>query len=903
MNEHISIDPVTGEGSCNGKYRQVSKQEACKYVLGLAKKTEAYLKSFTVDKLYDTSNIRLVKDNKITVDDYELIRDDNNKHLFTNKSGTLVFNINDFTFKVNTNATDVKPQDICRYVTQKYGKHVFYPRSLKVKNIYTNDNISEILTNEIEVDRERYVQSDDHPNVYISEDFTCFDIETFKFMPPQEFLALDHPNWSKQQIAQAIMKTDKLVYPKNINTFDLLRKSNLAIVDDDTFTTNRVRYTLIPNTMIGMSASGLMISLEKFSAYDSNNVINCDINLLIPLRAIMNTDKLVYPISTSVPNKLLRRNLRIINDHEPITIDRIPYYYCSSLDSYVRYTCDQKFNFQTWTYEPVSVSGSDIVQIAKDLLNTDELVYPTSKSALNAIKLENIRKLPDKFPVLIDKSNYYYLPEQTCLFRNTDLTTINLNDWSFGRVQLSETVTMQRLAQIVKETDQLVVPLSINVQYILLSKNLVLLSECTQIKYNSMSYYKSPDSNIFISRNKKYSFDIITFKVNELDSLVIDQAYVQNMFHDNSKLYYPRRINVNGVVKADPSNFEPVEEVMRVNKVKYTQHPYFKNLIGNKKGEVIDLNTFNFINDPALNIKLAFITKSIYIIDDEHVYHKDTNTVNYEPINWNNITETKPISSIRFIHPIYNNYGVDFYGRPFIIKFDTDNESERIEYCKETSVHSNIVLWHEGSKITMSMKRFIYECFNNTTLDTKDVISSNPNIKLPDSIYYNCKWNLIKTTFSSEDSENRLLYHPSPKFARYAYDTETNKICSVSKTGEAKFISSWASSLMLSDITMRYSLSNRVLYPKGRFIYECINNVVLNENEFIVENKLHRIGEPTIVIDGVTFNVSPRNNLFYISENKQVFYVKYEKLVKVVDDEVILSNTCSDHNINMSELL
>lgn len=109
-----------------------------------------------------------------------------------------------------------------------------------------------------------------------------------------------------------------------------------------------------------------------------------------------------------------------------------------------------------------------------------------------------------------------------------------------------------------------------------------------------------------------------------------------------------------------------------------------------------------------------------------------------------------------------------------------------------------------------------------------------------------------------------------PVFKKYGWNTETNKVFSFYVFRD------------LNTVTMFSLHDNHKVFPYNvsRFKYECLHNVSLSEEYFVIDDVLYNSENDRIIIGSETFIRSDKFDNVYVNSNKDFIYIPYERLIR-----------------------
>lgn len=310
-----------------------------------------------------------------------------------------------------------------------------------------------------------------------------------------------------------------------------------------------------------------------------------------------------------------------------------------------------------------------------------------------------------------------------------------------------------------------------------------------------------------------------------------------------------------------------------INRIKLIKHPFIKNLYVSKSYKIFDKKTMEFINKDQIDYPIELIVnyfKKLRICEISPSYYFDSvdNTINnqkltnkdYKNFDLNNFPR---LDSIKYFHPTYKSTYVDYFGNAYRI-----NENE-ISFSIENRL--GIKFYYDKKWNIMSKRKFVYECFNNSIIDKENDFIEFGDEK--DRRFKFMKYNLIMS--KEKTIPEGLLKHPY--FDKYLYDPKSKDIYSTYKQG---FL------FIKSNLLNLYDEKNRVsiYYDKRKFIYEAQNGKLLNENEYMVGNKLViNENDKQFKYRKLEFKIT-EIPFIYKGDEKTYFNLKFNKILKVNEE-------------------
>ena len=301
------------------------------------------------------------------------------------------------------------------------------------------------------------------------------------------------------------------------------------------------------------------------------------------------------------------------------------------------------------------------------------------------------------------------------------------------------------------------------------------------------------------------------------------------------------------------SNLQYEKPEVEIDGIKLKQHPYFRFLFVRKfrdKLTVFNAKTWKWKTSIPLEIVFAFMdTKTEWkLIDREHVYNVKTNELNGKKYRGD---EFANYELERFYHPSYANVFVDFIGRAFTV-----HEEKLIPILDKT--HRNVRFYYDGAWLTIPAARFNYECYTHARTKKSIILKDN---KLGLDCYRFS--NLIPK--DEVEIPSNLKIHP--KYSDYGYNGEVFSLKTMSP--------------IKGNTISIYLKGKRIYYNRFKFIYECLNNKLLNPDEFVIDNQLCNPTTLSFKFNDKTY-YRTSNPSIYVSAD-DVFYAPWNSVIKPVN--------------------
>lgn len=893
-------------------------QQKGRLVLRLKHDEEVYPVSTKAREPFLSTNIRRVIGDEIYVDGNVLRRFQNN--LFISNKG-YIFDINRFEF-ISSHEIEDK-QELAHAILRSTDFAKIYPKSTKVKYIFAASNLSTVLGQLIYVNGERFVQEPRDEDLYISWSLKVFDINRFQFISEGKL-----PNgMNRQNLAQLLYETDEILYPRTITSHGNIVESDLSEFEHNSIVSiNHIPFKQYPmNEMFLFSSKQQVFDLESLSFIDfdiaSDLLKSYSLSEAARILKWLDDQKsFIYPKSTKIKNILKNDNLVIspydksaveIDGHKFIHHPEKPYL----LFSYRLKVFDiNKMEFIDYNM----LEDYSLVEIAKMIkgnIKDSEYIYPRStgiKYILDPSNLEIITN--DMMDVVINGNSFYRHPKLPTILFSRNGTTFDLETFNFTKDDskhlFSQDTTIQDLAQIVLKTEKLVYPGMTDSKHKLKNPLYEVPQNDKHLFIHGKSAHFTTDPYILLLDDGR-KFNLKSFDyIQPISKSINKQKTIQEqcreiMKADNDVLFCP--INTKRKQLITFNNLQQVTNKLIMDKTNYKQHPYYKNIIGTKSCKLFDLESFQFIEPSTIDIriKLPFmkssISKDAIEIDENYVYCKLDQTINNKPIDWEEPKKGTIIKDIRYVHPHFSDYFVDFYGKPYKIKINVDTDTESIQ---TVSLSNDMFTARTSDSLieTFSLAKFAFECYNQRSVKSNHRIEIIQKYPLNYKFRY-CKWNLQEVYCSDTDEDTKHRYRwPGHKFARYAYDDRDKTIHSYNAYNECRLIKSDLPYLTLSDCRLQFSFDNRVRYPKAKFIYECLNQEVLEENDFVINNQVIKFGTDTFTFNQINYTKT-KNPLFYIGTDSTIFYVPYNNIVRVYEGKVLLSKLHPERNVELTSII
>lgn len=872
----------------NARYIKCSKQQSCRMLLeDTNDEHEYYLKNNFIPDKFIKDNIGIVKDNEIHIDHCVLKRDPVNTNLFISTKDKVAYNISTMEY-IPIESVIQKSFDLQQFCQAQLGinsDQEVYPKSKRVKHLLAKSNLAIVKNDEIDIDSIVFKRINKDSNIFMASTMKMFDISTFQFIEPKEIIP--------QKLAQILKQSDKTFYPKSLKIANIYRSNNLEEVTSNVINVNKVDFMQLPNNKdLYVSNALKLFNIQTFEITDYNPNDD-EISPQKLAQTLKQSDKTFYPKSLTVMNIYKDTNLEEVTSNV-ININKDDFTQLpNNKDLYVSGKL-KLFNIQSFEITNYNPNNDEMTaqELAQLILQTNNEVYPAIITSESIFKKSNLREV-DNNSIHINNLIYTRHPHLSNIFVSHKFTAFDITTFKPTMFDASE-LTNQELAHFIVITEHKLYPRNIEgVTNILTSENLVTLRDDEfEVMIDDDKLYRNElDPNKFQSKSGFIKFNLETF---ELKKEISEEYSIQQHARDilnTDKWVYPSSTNrLNMLTKGNLNIIEEetLTSPVRINNVQMRQHPAFHNILGSKNLKIFDMETFKFITDPAIEYCLPFnnINFGTIVIDEEHVFNRDSMTINNHEINWSNILEGKTISELRYIHPRHDNYCVNFYGRPF--KIDINVDTEIITYKPVRILYNGYIkISYQGFTLIMTAERFAYECFNSEITENAITILNN---KLAYEEFKYCKWNLKKSDKKARTNISSIMVHPNPKYNKYAYDADNNKVYSFFGDCGGQYIKMFRNFIRISDRTLPFR--NQRTYPLVKFIYECTTQKIVDEDDFIINENVIKFGTPSFEMDGETYTISDKDKHFYRNTDKtKYFYTNYNDLVQCVDGQLILKKT------------
>ena len=615
----------------------------------------------------------------------------------------------------------------------------------------------------------------------------------------------------------------------------------------------------------------------------------------------------LYPESMQQDEIFRTSNIKRV-ENNVITIDKVEMRRVTVIPNFFVSEYGNVFDIQSFRFVPDHLINAKL-DIAHTVYIKDAEIYPKSLEVRHIFALNNLREVKDN-KIKVDKEIMHRIPSSPHRFISSrhafNINTFEYENWKI----VTKNMTKQDIARIIMETNNYVYPLQTRqrferIENMLSESNLVELPSSSTVSIDGIDYTQSRIPNILITENG-HKFDLDNFMHLPGSSI---QEKCQQIKNDTLHLFYPRSLVESK--RFEPSNLIPVtdDNEIKIGKSIYTRHPVFPNLIGRRNKQTIvifDLFEFKFLSSDEMaevyELPFKLAGHETYEFKPGYVYNKSTNTINNEPMDWKEPIKTSPVSSIKYFHPVFTNNYIDFYGNAYHVSIDVD--TDEIETYSISPKNGNITLYKDNGQTRFyNYYRFLYECFNQINVNENDYVVVLVDEKAK-PLYRYCKWNLLmKTNEESDQDKIHRHRHPS-KFASYAYDDRDKQVYSYFHKKVPTLIA--RNHKRAGYLTLTDENGKRITYPSERFIYECLNQVEVVDEDFVINGEVIPYGQQEIIYHGELFRVSIRPD-FYIRANgfPDVFYTKYTKKVPVVNvgRTVHISKNCPDLNVPSRELV
>lgn len=311
-----------------------------------------------------------------------------------------------------------------------------------------------------------------------------------------------------------------------------------------------------------------------------------------------------------------------------------------------------------------------------------------------------------------------------------------------------------------------------------------------------------------------------------------------------------------------------------INRIKLIKHPFIKNIYVSKSGKIFNKKIMEFINQDQIDYPIELITnyfKNIHISEISPLYLFDSieNTINDQKItdkDYKNfdLINFPSFESIKYFHPVYKSTYVDYLGNAYKI-----NEKNSVPISIENNL--GVKFFCNQKWNIMSKRIFVYECFNQRIInrETEVIDFGDEKNKRFKFMKFNLKLGSEKTL------PEGLIKHPY--FEKYLLDPTSKDIYSSYKQDK---LYNKSNLLNLFDEKTKRT----IYYDKRKFIYEALNSKLLNENEYMVGNKLivHE-NDPNFTYRKLDFKLT-QIPFIYKGNDKTYFNLKYNKLLTINEE-------------------
>lgn len=787
---------------------------------------------------------------------------------------------------------------------------LFYPLSLKTRyGKFRSENIAKLESKEVTIDGDNYTHTmiNNIDGLYCLETGRVIDLHTFDSHHVLEIINIE--NKTNQEIAHWIMNEQNpniQFYTKSTRRSYLFDQSNLARIDksdpnaSNNITVNDVKFIRIGDTDKFVSRNNRVYDIITMK-FDNDFKVNSEDPQALARDILKTETEDCYPKRLDVQNLFAEHNLRKVQNDQ-IVVNKMTMHRCKRHPNlFISYKL-QTFDISTFKMVEFDVTSEykpqEICQIIK---HSDKLFYPKSLRRASIYKPDNLYDLAsENKSINVNLIELFRHPRNPNKFISYKFDVFDIIEFTLTvNKDIINDFTAQEFAQLIWGKNEILYPKRTTIEYIFEKLNLDPVND-ESMYVNKIAFYKVPGKNIIKSADN-YVLDLTTFKLEKMDPEEFNESVqdiCRRLTGEQDTVFVPK--SMRGKNKLRKENIGPIRDENIIDNVMYTRHPYFNNIIGSNKCKLIDIDTFKVIEKPTIEMLLPFINKEYVLLDEdavhesEYVYNRMTNTINNQEIDWTDLKKTTPISLLRYYHPDYTEYFCDFYGRIFKNSIDVDTGLEHIKEMTTVSVNF-ITIIVDGRHYKKSIEEFDYECYNNVSGSEHGKIGFVKEYPKAGNKFRFCKWNLIETkeTTRININENRAIkIHPF--YDHYGWDVENN--CAFSLYSN-NYINSKG-----TYITVNRNIPNNMI-PINRFKYECINNTLLRDDEFMInDTDIIKIGTRVFTIDDSIFRIT-KNPLFYKSDDNKVFYVKYQKIVPVKDGTIIISRHHPENNVKLYDIV
>ena len=764
-------------------------------------------------------------------------------------------------------------QDAAHIILNAPASIELYPKSLMTKHLYSRDNLEVVNHDTLIIDGMNYRRSSHDRSLFIClANRMTFNITTFNHV---RIIDLDI-NRSLQPVLKQLVKSINAVGPISLKLKDITDPANLQQITSNILTIDNHPYVqskLHSSVYIKNEHQGFDINAFKLI----KSIDRSEIDVQALSRALTDLADIIAPKQLHVKTIFTPSNL--IKATDILSIDQHHFYrYATNPYKYISEE-GTKLNLNTFMMHQSELS---IQSIAQRIKGTTALVYPKSISIKSILKHNNLAEVTSEI-IVINKRKFHHDTNNDELYISGihvfNITTFKLT--TSNTSEINDEIDAQIHAQSILGINEVVYPISTRISNLFKASNLTVLTDPAFITVDRVRLHQCPViPSVYINALGTIAFNIDTFRYMTKEEILqgkTPQEFARLMLGTDDDVLPTKSIQSSFM--SDTLQTITGDEAI-IKSTRFTRHPYYRNLFGTKNGIIYDITSFKQIDFPTLSQTIPFGTSNVKLIDSEHLFERSTLTINNESINWDNPLEVTPISQIRYIHPVYIDYSINFYGKPF---HGTD----------ELSINADtIYVVHDVSR-SINVMNFVYECYTQTTCINE--IETNASKTDP---YRLCKWNLYESIKPRTDMKSVMIRHPSPRFNRYAYDVELNQVYSF--YGKGSYIRMHDNYINITDGTIK-SL-NHSPYNLSKFKYECINQKILPESAFVIGNLAYDERTESFIFEDETF-IKTRNPLVFMSASGKYFYTPYASIVPVKDDVLILYTRNPDRNvININDL-